>query len=366
MKNTYKLISTILLVDDDPTNLRFLQDILKENFKVYAAPSGERALSFLEKKIPDLILLDIEMPKMNGYEVIKTLKDNNKWNEIPVIFLTAQEGREKEQEAFDLGAVDYILKPISAGIVNARVKLHIDLKNYEKNLEALVDVRTNQLNMTQDALLNILANMTSYRDNETGAHIKRTTIFSELLIKNLMEINHPDYLIDEEYAENIIKSAKLHDIGKVAVPDHILFKPGKLTAEEFEQIKQHTIYGAQILDSAIKELGDYSYFLNITREIIIAHHEKWNGSGYPYGLEGTDIPLPARIMAIADVYDALISNRPYKRGFTHEASMKIIMHDSGTHFDPTLIELSKPVFDHFQEIAAKYKDEHFGFYTTKS
>jgi putative two-component system response regulator len=349
----------VLVVDDDPTNLRYVDEILKDNYKVYLAPSGERALSFLKGRKPNLILLDVEMPGMNGYEVIRRIKENPGWADIPVIFLTGQEGREKEQEALDLGAVDYILKPISPGIVRSRAGMQIELGAYRKNLEQMVEVRTEQLRRTQDVILDILASMTSFRDNETGAHIVRTTIYSDLLIKNLIKKRHPQYMIDEAYAKSVVKCAKLHDIGKVAVPDNILLKPARLNPLEFEMIKQHTVYGAQILDQASGELGETSSFLNVAREIIISHHEKWNGSGYPMGLEGTDIPLSGRIMAIADVYDALISHRPYKPSYPHAVAIETITRDSGTHFDPTLIELSMNVMEEFEQIAIRHEDKPY-------
>jgi putative two-component system response regulator len=351
---------TILVVDDNSTNLRFLQEILKSDYKVYAAPSGERALAFLEKKIiPDLILLDVEMPGLNGYEVISRLKSDARWSEIPVIFLTAQEGREKEQQAFTLGAVDYILKPISYGVVRSRVKLHMELEMYKKRLEHMVEVKTSQLLKTQDSILDMLSNITAYRDNETGAHIKRTTFYVELIVRRIIEMRRSDYEISSEYALNIGKSSKLHDIGKVGVPDRILLKPDRLTPEEFDIIKQHASLGAQILDDAINDLGDSSPFLFTAREITVAHHEKWDGKGYPCGLKGEEIPISARIMAIADVYDALISRRPYKEPFTHEEAMKIILDSSGTHFDPNIIEMCMPIFDQFPMISERYKDEHY-------
>ena len=350
---------TILVVDDNPTNLRFLQEILRSDYKVYASLSGERAFAFLEKKIPNLILLDVEMPGMDGYEMISRLKNDYRWKEIPVIFLTAQEGREKEHLAFRMGAVDYILKPISASVVKSRVGLHIELERYKRNLEQMVGEKTKQLQTTQDSILDMLANVTAYRDNETGAHIKRTTYFVQILVRELMGKNAPDYQISTEYAENMIKSAKLHDIGKVGVPDRILLKPGRLTSEEFETIKKHTVLGAQILDDAMEDLGETSSFLNVAREIVNTHHEKWNGSGYPHGISGTDIPVSGRIMAIADVYDALISPRPYKKPFSHEESMKIILDSSGTHFDPHIIALCEPAFEGFTAIAGRYKDENY-------
>ena len=349
--------SSLLIVDDDPTNLRLLQEILKSEYKVYPAPSGERALNFLEKQVPDLILLDVEMPGMSGYEVIGRLKADARWRDIPVIFLTAQEGRDKEEQAFHLGAVDYILKPISAGVVTVRVQLHLALEIYKKKLEVLVGRKTSQLQKAQDSILDILANITAFRDSDTGWHIERTTLYTKLLVENLLRHNHPGYRIDKDYANHVVKSAKLHDIGKVAVPDSILLKPAKLSAGEFQLIKMHTSYGAQMIDDAIADLGDDSSFLHVAREIVISHHEWWNGTGYPAGLIGEAIPISGRIMAIADVYDSLRSHRPYKMPMPHEEAISILKKETGTHFDPLLIELSESIFDSFPAIATEYHDE---------
>jgi len=350
----------ILVVDDNPTNLRFLQDILCKDYKVYACLSGERALEFLEKRIPDLILLDIEMPGMDGYEVISTLKMDERWYDIPVIFLTAQEGRDKELQAFSLGAVDFILKPISHGVVLSRVRLHMDLEMYKKRLEKLVEIKTAELLHTQDSILDMLSNMTAYRDNETGAHIKRTTFYTQSIMNRLMELQAPGYEISVQYAQDTIKSSKLHDIGKIGVPDGILLKPGRLTPMEFDIIKQHTTLGGHMLDDAIEDLGtSSSSFLNVAKEIVMCHHEKWDGSGYPGGLKGDEIPLSGRVMAISDVYDALISKRPYKNPFTHDEAMKIIRESAGTHFDPNIMEMCEPTFTQFAVIVEEYKDENY-------
>ncbi|MCL1829109.1 MAG: response regulator [Oscillospiraceae bacterium] len=349
---------TILCVDDDSTNLKLMNEILKEEYTVYLAPSASRAIAFLRLgKLPNLILLDVEMPNMNGYEAIKAIKEVPEWKDIPILFLTGLEGRDKEQEAFALGAVDYILKPISAGIVKARVRLHTELETYRKHLESLVLLRTRQLNMTQDCILDMLANVTSYRDNETGVHIKCTTYYTELIADALVLRGEDDYKMTEEYADSVKKSAKLHDIGKVAVPDHILLKPGRLTDEEFDCIKMHTVYGARMLDNAMEDLGETSSFLEVAREIIIGHHEKWNGKGYPFGISEKEIPLSARVMAIVDVYDALISVRPYKTPFTHEDAVGVLKKDAGLHFDPYLIDFCGDLFEQFKIIGMKHLEE---------
>jgi putative two-component system response regulator len=354
----YNNSKKILVVDDSATNLRFISEILRPYYKVNAAPSGELALKFLEKNKPDLILLDLEMPGLSGYDVIRKIKAEERLRAIPVIFLTAQEGRDSELKAFELGAVDYILKPISSGVVLARVKIHLELEMYRENLEQMVDLKTAQLEHTQDAILSMLSNVAAYRDDETGAHIKRTTHYVEAIVNLLLKEKPPGYTIDPDYARNAGRSAKLHDIGKVAIPDNILLKPGKLTDEEFALIKQHPNIGAKMIDDTMHDLGDTSSFLNVAREIVASHHEKWNGRGYPNALAGTDIPLSARIMAIADVYDALISLRPYKEAMPHERAMDIILKESGTHFDPELLNICMPIFDEFNIIADKYLDEY--------
>jgi putative two-component system response regulator len=346
-----------LVVDDNATNLKMLQAILKSRYKVFPAPSGERALSFLEKSTPGLILLDVEMPGMSGYDVIEKLKQDERWQDIPVIFLTAQEGRAGEEHAFLMGAVDYILKPISAGVVLKRVQLHIELQNYRKSLERLVEAKTNQVLKSQDTILDILANVTAYRDNETGGHIRRTTVYTELIVEKLFAEKNPRYHMTRNYADNIIKSAKLHDIGKVAIADCVLLKPSRLTDAEFGQIKKHPALGAKMIDNAVRQLGDDSDFLLVAKEIVLSHHEWWNGRGYPFGLAGEGIPLSGRIMAIADVYDALISDRPYKRSFKHRLAMELIWEEAGTHFDPYLMEIMKDSFKFFNNVVYQYDEE---------
>ncbi|MDR3238664.1 MAG: response regulator [Clostridiales bacterium] len=353
----YPINRSVLIVDDDATNLKALQEILGKSYKVYPAPNGDRALLFLEKTIPGLILLDVKMPGLNGYDMIKILKQNPRLRDIPVIFLTAQESRDKEEQAFQLGAVDYILKPISAGVVQKRVQLHLELQSYRKNLEELVTVRTNQLQKTQDTILEILANLTAYRDNETGCHLQRTTWYARRLVDCLREKGRMAYRISGSYAENIVKSAKLHDIGKVAISDGILLKPGPLTPDEFAVIKTHTTLGARIIDHAMKELGDDSDFLLVAKEIVYTHHEWWNGAGYPRGLAGGKIPLSGRLMAIADVYDALSSERPYKKSYSHEKALEIMWAEAGTHLDPHLMELAKDVLSGFDDAVYAYKEE---------
>ncbi|MCL2081143.1 MAG: response regulator [Oscillospiraceae bacterium] len=341
---------SILAIDDGPINLQILENTLGGDYHIRTELSGTRALRYLRENIPDLILLDINMPVMDGYEAMAAFKSDSRLDDIPVIFLTGSEDVEDEIRALETGAVDFIKKPIEPTIVTARVRLHLELELYRKSLERVVLERTEKLQRTADAILSLLANVASYRDEETGTHILRTTDYVRLIVRLLQQAGLPGYYVSSSYGEYIIKSAKLHDIGKVAVSDGILLKPGKLTDEEFEEMKCHTVYGAQMIDDAIRDLEDDTY-LRVAREIVIGHHEKWNGKGYPYGLEGREIPLSARIMAIADVYDALISERPYKKPFPHEKAVEIIMEGGGTHFDPVILNLTRGHFDEFDKIA---------------
>lgn len=328
----------ILTVDDNATNLTMLNEILSRRYKVYPANSGERALHFLTKRIPDLILLDVVMPGLNGYEVLDAIKHTPEYAGIPVIFLTGKDDVPSEAKAFQLGAVDYIQKPINETILLARVKLHLELELYKKNLEKLVDKRTKQLMNMQDTTLSLLAHLTDYRDKDTGGHIQRTSEYVCCIMNRLLSNELPGYRIDKTFYDNLKKLSPLHDIGKVCIPDSILLKPAKLTDAEFEVMKTHTTSGANLLMEAIEEGGDYS-FLHFSHEIVLSHHEKWDGSGYPMGLQGENIPLSGRIMAIADVYDALTTERPYKEAFSHEKSMDIMRDLRGRHFDPVLLDV---------------------------
>ena len=348
----------ILAVDDNPGNLRLIDETLKEKYKVHTAPSGEWAMSFLQKKVPDLILLDLRMPGMNGHEFINKLKSNPDLENIPVIFLTASEFTQDEAMAFQAGAADYIKKPIVPDVVTARVDLQLELDLYRKKLEQMVVDRTKKLQRTEDCILSLLANVSGYRDQETGMHVRRTTGYVEVLVNVLQEagLPDPDYYISNDYGQNIVKSAKLHDIGKVSIPDGILLKPGKLDDDEFEKMKEHTTTGGAMINDAILDLQDDS-FLRVAHEIAYGHHEKWNGRGYPEGKAGKDIPISARLMAIADVYDALISKRPYKQPLPHEKALGIVFTDSGTHFDPVILETAKDAINKFDEIADEFKDD---------
>lgn len=356
---------TVLVVDDEPINIMVLSDLLKNNYRIIAAKSGEQALSRVSSDSPpDLILLDVMMPGMDGYEVCLTLKSDPAYQHIPVIFVTAMNEEVDETKGLEVGAVDYITKPISPAIVTARVRNHLALKQAQDQLsrqndilDEKVQMRTADLVKTQDVTIHAMASLAETRDNETGNHIRRTQHYVRVLSESM--VNQGLY-IDELTPDNIellYKSAPLHDIGKVGIPDNILLKPGKLTDAEFDIMKTHASLGADAISVAELELGDKeNSFLRYAREIADCHHEKWNGQGYPQGLKGTDIPLSGRLMAVADVYDALISKRVYKPAFDHEKARSILLDGRNQHFDPDVIDAFLRAEEQFKQIAAKYKD----------
>ena len=353
----------ILIVDDTSENIDVLVDVLSD-YKRSVANNGKKALAIATSdKPPDLILLDIMMPGIDGYEVCKRLKSFEKTKEIPVIFLTAMTSEESETKGLELGAVDYITKPISPPIVRERVKNHLELKlareclkNQNVILEEKVRERTKDLVLTQDVTIFSLAVLAEYRDPETGGHIKRTQNYMKALAKKLQKNKNFIGILDDQTIELLYKSAPLHDIGKVAVPDSILLKPGKLNDEEFEEMKKHTVYGRDAILAAEKMLGKEMTFLRYAREIAYGHQEKWDGSGYPQGIKGDDIPLSARLMALADVYDALRSKRVYKPAFPHHKTVEIISGEKGKHFDPVLVDTFLEIEDEFRNIALEYAD----------
>jgi putative two-component system response regulator len=364
----------ILAVDDDPIILNVVLSTLKADYKIIPLASAKAALKFLEDNIVDLILLDCFMPEMTGFEMFDLLLKDERLKEIPVIFLTGATDENGEAMALQSGAADYITKPIRAQALLTRISVQLELLHHRRNLENLVLEKTrllndalNLLNAREDVTLNLLARVTELRDCDTGAHIERTTEFVKIIVEDLIKNPHDDYILSPEEAEDIVKSAKLHDLGKIAIPDDILLKPGKLTPEEFEIIKTHTEEGKNLLSTTIDEVKTYRIqnisdeeserlihsdnFLKTARDITYSHHEKWSGEGYPQGLRGKDIPLSARIIALADVYDALTSKRPYKAPFTHEESASIINKDSGRHFDPHLVNIFKKHNAEFKNIA---------------
>ncbi|MCP1291574.1 MULTISPECIES: response regulator [Chromobacterium] len=355
---------TVLIVDDTPENLTLLYGLLKDHYRTQIANSGERALELLEgDALPDLLLLDVMMPGIGGFETCRQVKANPRTARIPVIFLTAMGENENEQAGFDAGAVDYIIKPISPPIVLARVKTHLRLKAAADFLEdkaaflqTEVERRIHEVQVVQDVTILALASLAETRDHETGNHLRRTQNYVLALCTQLR--NHPRFqaVLEEETIQELFKSAPLHDIGKVGIPDDILLKPGKLTPEEFEIMKTHTTLGRDTIAAAERLLDSPSSFLRHAKEIAYSHQEKWDGSGYPQGLTGDDIPVSARLMAVADVYDALISRRVYKPPFPHEQAVAIIREGSGKHFDPDIVAAFLSMTETFRAIALRYTD----------
>ena len=346
----------ILLVDDNTTNLQLLHETLDGiGYRLLIAKNGKTALAIARKAKPALILLDIMMPEMDGYEVCRRLKADEKTDRIAVIFITALADEDDEAKGLALGAVDYLTKPFNPDLVRARVRIHLELKQHQDQLERLVRERTRRLELTQAVTIESLATLAEYRDPETGGHIKRTQNYVKVLAKQLKQ--HPRFRDDlnDDVIELLYMSAPLHDLGKIAVPDHILQKAGKLTDEEFAEMKKHTNYGHDALRITEQKLGEDS-FLRYAREIAYTHQEKWDGSGYPTGLKGDEIPISGRLMALADVYDALISKRVYKPPFPHEKAVEIIIEGKGNHFDPDIVDAFIELEQTFRNIALSFAD----------
>jgi putative two-component system response regulator len=355
---------TVLLVDDSPDNLVLMNDLLKDLYKVKVANSGEKALRIATTgQPPDVVLLDVMMPEMDGYEVCRRLKANPATRDIPIIFLTAKSEVEDEKLGLDLGAVDYITKPISPPITLARVRNHLLLKEHadflrDKNefLEKEVAARTREVVAIQDVTILAMASMAETRDLDTGNHIRRTQFYVKALAERLKE--HPRFntVLTEAFISLLFKSAPLHDIGKVGIPDRILLKPGRYEPQEFAIMKSHTTLGRDAIEHAERALGTPIAFLSLAKEIAYSHQEKWDGSGYPEGLAGEAIPVSARLMALADVYDALISRRVYKDGMGHDEAVRIITEGKGRHFDPDVVDAFMGLQDEFRAIAARFRD----------
>lgn len=366
--NTYcmKTKYTVLIVDDSSHDLSLMQGILKDAYTVELASNGQQALKMTSTAPrPDLILLDTEMPGVNGYQVIAELKNEPETKDIPVIFTTDEIGVDHEKYGLELGAVDYIGKPISPSILLARVKAHIAsrsaaafLKDKSEFLDLEVANRTREILNVQDVTIMAMAALAETRDSDTGNHTLRIQHYVRILARKLSRNPRFARELTQQNITHLFKSAPLHDIGKVGIPDRILLKPGKLTPEEFEIMKTHTTLGRNVIDKAEQALQLTVPLFAYAKEIVYSHHEKWDGSGYPEGLAGDQIPLSARLMALADVYDALISKRVYKNPMSHEQAVEIIRQTKGRHFDPDVVDAFLEINDGFNTIAIAYADEH--------
>jgi len=335
-------LKTVFVVDDSNLNLVTADDTLSDYYRVFTLPSAASMFELLDDVTPDLILLDIMMPEMDGFEALQLLKINSKYANIPVIFLTARNDAATESHGFELGAVDFISKPFSAPVLLNRIKTHL-------GIEDIIRTRTDSIKRLKNSIVSALANMVENRDTMTGDHIERTTRYIKVLLNAMTKRGVYADEIEDWDLELAVSSARLHDIGKIVISDSILNKPGKLTDEEFEEIKRHSSEGERIIKSIITESGDET-FLKFARLFAGYHHERWDGTGYPYGLKGKNIPLQGRVMAIADVYDALVSDRPYKKAFSHESAREIMRESSGTQFDPKLVEVFLEISGQFAEV----------------
>lgn len=369
----------ILIVDDQPDNLLILEDLLGQHYTVHAACGGEEALTRLaDGDRPDLMLLDVVMPGMDGFEVCRRVKAAPGLRDMPVLLLTSLESAADEEYGLSLGADDFIHKPYSPPVVLARVNNHLKLarasrllRDRNEDLERLVAERTREILRqseqlirskqeviaSQGATITALCSLTEVRDNETGGHIRRTQHYVRVLAEHLRD--HPRFCheLNDETIDMMFRSAPLHDVGKVAIPDAILLKQGKLTPAEWEIMKRHPTYGRDAIAQAELELGEHGgSFLRFAREIAHCHHEKWDGSGYPQGLAGDDIPISARLMAAADVYDALMSRRAYKEAYSHERAMEMIQTERGRHFDPDVVDALQGLAETCRDIARRYRD----------
>ncbi|MFH1136777.1 MAG: two-component system response regulator [Pseudomonadota bacterium] len=335
----------VLVVDDVPTNIKVLKEVLASEYRISFAVNGPDALKIVFGDAPpDLVLLDVMMPGMDGYQVIRALKADFRARNIPVIFVTAKTEEEDEAKGFDLGAVDYITKPFSPAIVQARVRTHLELKRHRDHLEDLVRERTRELRDAQFEIVNRLAMAAEFRDNETGQHVRRISHFCVLFAQALG--------LDDKDRELLFHAATMHDVGKIGIPDHILLKPDRLDEDEFRIMKTHADLGAELLN------GPSSALMTLARVIAWTHHEKWDGSGYPRGLKGEEIPLEGRITAICDVFDALTSSRPYKKAWSLEDAVEEIKKGRGRHFDPALVDIFLENLEEFLTVKKTYSDGH--------
>jgi putative two-component system response regulator len=354
---------TVAIVDDTPANLALLSGLLCEHYTVKAFNHGARALQAASDDPPDLILLDIVMPDMDGYEVCRRLKANPNTCKIPVIFLTSRGEIEDEQRGLEVGAVDYITRPINPPILMSRVRAHFADAAYARTmrvnneyLEFEVAKRTRQLAALQDVTILALASLAETRDSDTGNHLRRTQHYLRALGHALLNHGRFSDFLNTETVDILFKCAPLHDIGKVGIPDRILLKPGRYSEDEYAIMKTHPALGLEAITNAQTNAGEALYFLEIAKVIVYSHHEKWDGSGYPQGLAGDAIPIPARLMALADVYDALISRRVYKAGMTHAQAVEVIVQGRASHFDPDVVDAFLALQDEFEAIATRFAD----------
>jgi len=348
-------LKKIIIVDDNLENLSAIKNTLKDEYEVYPTPSAAKMFEVMEHITPDLILLDVEMPVMNGYEAARKLKENAKFRPIPIIFLTAKIDPKNEMEGLNIGAVDYIHKPFVAALLIRRIQTHLSLIEYQKMLEAhnrsveeMLEIRMKEVLNLQISVLNIVADLIECRDELIGTHLSRVPLYLSLLIEKLVDEGfYTDELMNFDM-DFILPSSMLHDVGKLGIKETILNKPGKLTALEYEIVKRHVQIGVDAITRMEETTMNHGFFRHAKR-FAEAHHEKWDGSGYPNGLKGLEIPLEGRLLAIVDAYDSIISVRPYKSALDHSVAVETIKKQSGTHFDPKLVEVFCMISDQFKD-----------------
>ncbi len=353
---------TVLVVDDTEENIDILVEALDSDYDVSVALDGKTALEIVETNPPDLILLDIMMPEMDGYQFFKELKINSATIKIPVIFLSAISTSGNKMTGFELGAVDYITKPFDILDVKSRVKTHLsllllnqELERQKQELESTVNKRLDESSIIHEDIVHSITTLAEFRKPARNNHIKRIQNYVKLLAENLKDLPRFRQFFDDQTIELLFKASSLHDIGKICISEQIINKPGKLTDEEFNEIKKHAELGRDSIMNIKQQEGNH-LFLKFAKEIAYTHHEKWDGSGYPQGLKGEKIPISGRLMALADVYDSLISKRVYKEPISHDNAIDIIFAEKGKHFDPDLVDVFMEHEDKFRQVALEHAD----------
>lgn len=340
----------ILVIDDSKATLAMAKEVLSDEYSVIAVISGFQALKYLEKETPDLILLDLNMPDMDGKQTMTKIQSDDKWRDIPIIILTVDNNPQNEVDCLEMGAADFIAKPFVPKVMKSRIARTLELASYRRMLQIDNEKKKMQLETMKSQLIMVLADMIENRHSVTGAHVRRVSLIVEALVKKMRAEGMYHEFLDDRYVLSICLSAPLYDIGKIKIPDMVLKKQGDLTEEEFELMKTHTIEGARILDECAKGIED-NYYLILGRDMAAYHHEWWNGKGYPYGLKGLKIPFCARVIAVADVFDALVSKRSYKREMSFDQAFEIIKKGSGGHFDPDIVDVFLNIRPEIERIA---------------
>lgn len=338
MDDALKKRKHIVIVDDNPVNLDLAESVLKDQYKVTKLISGEQLLKFLVRVHPDMILLDIQMPGLNGYETLRRVKQDPQTAHIPVIFITGQKDSASEQEGFRLGAQDFIGKPFNNEVTLSRIQSQMELYQYRTDLERIIQEKTSRIEDLQHVITTSWAEMVESRDGTTGSHVRNTAHYFDVLLKILAERPQYQEEFPEEKRNELVRASIVHDIGKIGISDLVLKKPGPLTKEEYEDMKRHSQIGADMIQKIIESAHEFE-FLKYAKELALYHHERWSGNGYPCGLKGEEIPLYVRVLSIADVYEALTSVRPYKKAFSHEEAMEIMMKDRGEFFCPEIFDI---------------------------